>query len=104
MAYVLTVYGHYKTQDREMFLVRGPVRHDIFSCPTGKSEWFPKVFSVKLGIPCPGVNREKLPVKCLPFPVMVGWCLAGSFAWLPQQTFLESDNGKFPSIAGIFVL
>jgi hypothetical protein len=29
-------------------------------------------YLVKPGIPYPGVNREKLPAKCLPFPVMVG--------------------------------
>jgi hypothetical protein len=85
-----------------MFLVRGLVRQDFFSRPTGNSEWFPRVFSVKPGIPCPGVNKEKLPAKCLPFPVMVWWCLADSFAWSPQQTFLESDKGNFPGIAGIF--
>ena len=80
---------HYETQDRERFLVRGLVRQNFFSGPTRKSDWFPETFSVNQGISCPGVNREKLPAKCLLFPVMVRWCLAGSFTQLPSKSSLS---------------
>jgi hypothetical protein len=93
---------HYETQDRERFLVRGPVRQDFFSGPTAKSDWFLGTFSVNQGISCLGVNREKLPAKCLPFPVMVGWYLAGSFTQLPSKSSLSPMSVNFPCIAGIF--
>ena len=58
-------------------------------------------FSINPGISCPGVNQEKLPAKCLPFPVMVGWCLAGSFFHLLGKNSLSPwqqiswDNRQF---------
>ena len=55
-------------------------------------------FSCQPGISYLGVNQEKLPAKCLPFPVMVGWYLAGSFTQLPGK----SNDGKFPGITGSF--
>ena len=86
---------HYETQDRERFLVRGLVRQNFFSGPTRKSDWFPETFSVNQGISCPGVNREKLPAKCLLFPVMVRWCLAGSFTQLPSKSSLSLMSVNF---------
>jgi len=77
----------YETQNWERFPARGPVRWEFFSGPTRKSKRSPRDFSVKPGILCPGVSREKLSAKCLPFPVMVGWCLAGSFTRLPHGNF-----------------
>ena len=60
-------WSHCDPQHWERFLDWEPVLQVEFPGLTGKSKQFARVFSVY-----PGVNREKLPVKCLPFPVMVG--------------------------------
>jgi hypothetical protein len=97
------VFRHYETQDQEMFPAQGPARREFFSGATGKNEWFAWGFSVNLGISCPGlgVNQEKLPAKCLPFPVIIGWCLAGSFPQLPSKTSLSPMMANFPVLQAI---
>jgi len=51
---------HYKTQDRERFLVQELVKHVSFSRLTGNNAQFTKVVLVKLGIFIPG-NEPGMP-------------------------------------------
>ena len=44
---------------------------------------------------CLGANWGKLPVICLPFPVMNGPSLAGCFSWLPSLEIFAGITGLF---------
>jgi len=58
--------------------------------------WSDREFSyLEIHRECLEVNREKIPVVCLPFPVMNGPSLAGCFSWSPSLEIFAGVTGLF---------